>query len=633
MKVSDFLEKPFPSEDGYRLMEISQIFYWDIGDFKLQLVFHKVSDARSKLTSNKKALRIHENLGSDQTFKTNCSIAFQRLFVVGSIWWNKGSVQAVAPSSYLEYCSISDVFLESNSVIQTNTSIFQESFEFNDKRGDDVITRNASILMYELESTLYEHRTENNEHRFFKHQPKWQVETIDFVAFDPSEIHRYFFSSKNPELTDFNSRLLIPQFNSLNSPEDNWLFDPKQSKIKDGKHNVYLRNKKDLLDSDIIGNLAYQPLFRDKVRKMQNVLNLKKNEEKKSEQKDKGYYFFSSIEGLPIISFSRMKGYAFRVTRNDGKRGLYFVQLHAFSKTIDHSYTPIIPDKDGEVIPYPGGGGSGGNGGTPKGDPEEKLDIDYGGGSNPKDKPVETDALGLDELFNPVLDVVIEEPVKDKLDEDKKLPDGKGGNGGEGGETVSPPGLPEQEPGHTPVIRETVRARDYFDHFPNILREVALRLEKKKYSISLSFYSQNLLTEPIEEVIKCNKLSIDHGSNEDNWSLYLAVIKVALGSANRYYYLFEKTSATKVNSRTWLYAEDSYKVIWQDKLLDKIHDFLYEDFPTKADRVAPNNKFNHKQRETIIVNGVSKDVQIRQEDAIEHQIEKITSRILKTFES
>lgn len=614
-------------------MEVSQIFYWEIGDFRLQLVFHKVSDARSKLTSNKKALSIHENLGPDETFKTNCSIAFQRLFVVGSIWWNRGSIQAVAPSSYLEYCSISDVFLESNLVTQTNTSIFQESFGFDDKRGDNVITRNSGILMYEFDQTLNEHRPENNEFRFFKHQWKWKDEKIDFVAFDSSEVHRYFFSSKNRELTDFNSRLLIPQFNSINSPEDNRLFDPKQSKMKDGKHNVYLRSKEDLLDSDIIGNLAYQPLFRDKVRKMQNVLNLKQNEENKSEQKEKGYYLFSSIEGLPIISFSRMKGYAFRVTRSDGKRGLYFVQLHAFSKTIDHSYTPILPDKDGEIILYPQGGGTGGNGGTPKGEPQEKIDIEYGGGSNPKDKPVETDALGLDELFNPVIDVVIEDPVKDKLDEDKKLPDGKGGNGGEGGGTVSPPGLPEQDPGHTPVIRETVRARDYFDHFPNILREVAFRLEKKEYSTMLNFYSQDLLTVPVEEVIKCNKLPIIHGSNEENWSLYLAVIKVTLGSTDRYYYLFEKTSETKVNSRTWLYAEDSYKVIEQDELLKRIEDFLYQDFPTKADRIAPNNKFNHKQRETIIVNGVSKDVQIRQEDAIEHQIEKITSRILKTFES
>lgn len=600
-------------------MEISQIFYSKIGEFRLQLLFHKVRDARTKLVSNKEALRIHENLGSEETFKTNCDIAFQRLFVVGSIWWNKGPTQAIAPSSYLEYSSISDVFLESNSVTHTNTSIFKESFEFADKRGDAIITRNAGILMYEFDQKLNEHSPENNEFRFFKHQWEWEDEKIDFVAFDPSEIHRYFFSSKNPELTDFNSRLLIPQFNS-NNGESNLLFDPKQSKMKNGKHYVYLLHEKDHLDSDIIGNLAYQSAFKDKVRKMQNVLNLRQD---KTEEKKKGYYLFSSIEGLPITEFSRMKGYAFRVTRNDGKRGLYFVQLHSFSKTINHSYTPIIPQKDGSIITYPGGGGSGTNGGNPTGEPGEKLDVRYGGGSNPKDRTVNTDALGLDELFNPIKDVVIEELEKDKLDEDRSLPDGNKGGGGEGDGFVSPPGILDQEPGHTPIIREIIQARDYFDHFPNILREVVLRLEKGGYNAVLNFYTQDLLTGTIEHVIDCNKLDIIHEPNEQNWLMYLAVIKVSLNSADRYYYLFEKKSEMRVNSRTWLYAEDSYQIIWQDILLNKIHDFLYEDFSTEADRMAPNNRFNHKQREG--------NVQIRQEDAIENQIEKITSRILRTF--
>lgn len=623
MKISDFLEKPFPSEDGYRLYNVSQIFQPKTGAFRLQLKFHRIYNLKEKLKAPG-TLRKFEDTGILGTFKTNCDVAFERLFVVGSIWSNKGNPQVILPSAYMEYCSIPDEFLESNNYKIADTSIFNQSFGVPEEKHGIENIDHSGILMYELDTALYKHakNKNTNETPFYKHIPPWaDPEKIDFVAFNSYEIHRYFFSSATADLTNFNSRLLVVQFNSNTNPDASLTFDPVRSIVENGKYLVYLRRKDDLNDSHVIGNVAYYPAFRDKIRKMQNYLNTR------------GYYYFSAIDGLPIVEFSRMKGYAFRVSRNDGKRGLYFVQLHSCSKTIDHTYTPIVPKNDGEVTTYPDGGGSGGNGGRPAGDPEVQLDVDYGGGSNPKDKPVEIDALGLDELLNPIVDIRIEEPEIDKLDEDRRLPDGKGGAAGEEeGGFISPPGIVDQEPGYTPVIRETIRARDYFDHFPNILKAVRINLQKSGLQTILNFYAADLQTYQEEQVIDCNKLLLKDRPIGPKWSLYLGVFQIMdKGHLPRYYYLFEKTSVTKTNSRTWLYSAKDYAILEEESLLDKIRTFLYEDDPTDAGRTEPNNKFNHKQTHVVTVDGIEKDQPIPQKDAIDHQIEKITARILKTF--
>lgn len=628
MRVSDFLEKPFPTEDGYRLMNISQVFSPEKNVYKLQLIFHRVIDAQKKLDTPK-LLRTHERLGVTDTFKVICDVAFERLLTVGSIWWNHGDPQAVTSSKYLEHCSISDVFLESNMVSQTDSSVFNEDFGYPERRGKDSVVKHAGILMYELDKTLFEHVPENNEYRFYPHQPKWKVDTIDFVAFNSYEVHRYFFSSKTIALTNLNSRMLIPQFNNIHDPETNCLFDPVKSKEENGIHKVYLRNRQDLVDSDTLGNLAYYPAFRDKVRKMQNYLNVGDGKENGSR-----YYMFSAIDGLPINRFSRLKGYAFRVTRKDGKKGLYFVEIDYCSKSINHSYLAMEPIKEGTIITYPGGGGNSGGLGTGPGEPHEVLDIRYGGGSNPNDKPLSIDALGLEHLLQPHQDIRIEDPEKYTLDGDTVIPDGNEGADGEGTEgIVSPPGIRDKDDqGYTPVIRTTVEARDYFDCFPEILKEVELNLHKAGLNALLNFYTNALLTSKIEEIVICKNLKLSSRPTDHDWLLYVGVFQIKPERGDlRYYYLFEKTSTTKTVSRTWLYAQDRYMEIEQDKLLEKIHLYLYEDEPTAADRKEPNNKFNHKQSESVMVDGKPKDVPIQKQVAIDLQIEKITARIMKTF--
>ena len=174
--------------------------------------------------------------------------------------------------------------------------------------------------------------------------------------------------------------------------------------------------------------------------------------------------------------------------------------------------------------------------------------------------------------------------------------------------------------------------RPYFDCFPEILKQVELNLQKAGLNSLLNFYNNTLHTSIIEEIIICKNLKLSTRPTDHDWLLYVGVFLIKPERGNlRYYYLFEKTSTTKTVSRTWLYSEDKYIEIKQDELLEKTHLYLYEDEPTVADRKEPNNKFNHKQTESVMVNGKPKDAPIQKQVAIDLQIEKITARIMKTF--
>lgn len=622
MKIPSFLEKSFPTDDEYRLISVTQIFQAENGEnvvaYKLALTFHRLPDIKNKLERKKQLVKI-ENYGATFTFKTVCDIAYQRLLVVGSIWSNYGNPKVILPSSFLPNVAISDVFLESNRVKKTDTSEFTVNFGVTDKEK----IRHADILMYEFDKPLFRHKDVEGENCFYEHTPPWPApEEIHFVAINSFEIHRYFFSSTNASLTDFNSRLLIPNQFYLKNRDSNQFFNFYKSKYEDGKHKVCLLNKEDMVDSHIIGNLVYYPDFKRKVVQMQNVLNSHR------------YYLFSFIDGLPIIEFKRMKGYAFRVTRkSDGKKGIYFIQLTSINKTIDHSYCPYVPINDGMKVHFPAGNNLGNT--ENKGLPKDVVGYNYGGGSNRSDKPKEIELSWADELLNPKKDIKIEEIPKELTDDDRKIPienrDSLGSVQGEGGK-LNPPALTDGNPGFQPVYRTTIQARDYFDHFPDILNAVILNLELSGLNVLLNFYDEDLLTQPNKFIINSDNLNVIDKPNDQKWFLYLGVIEIRTNEKSRYYYLFEKTSKSKPNSRTWLYCAEKYNIIESDSIIERIQTFLYEDHPSDATQKEPNNKFNHKQSEVQFINGQYRDCPIPQNEAIKMQIKKITNRILKTFE-
>jgi len=620
LKIPSFLEKSFPTDDEYRLISVTQIFQAEKGEnvvaYKLALTFHRVPDINNKLERKKQLVKI-ENHGASFTFKTICDICFQRLLVVGSIWSNRGNPKVILPSTFLPNVSISDVFLESNNVKQTDTSEFTDNFGVTDKEK----IRHADILMYEFDKPLFRHKDVEGENCFYEHTPPWpSPEEIHFVAINSYEVHRYFFSSTNASLTDFNSRLLVPNQFYSKSRDSNQFFNFYKSKYDDGKHKVYLLNKEDIEDSHIIGNLAYYPDFRRKVVHMQNVLN------------DHRYYLFFFIAGLPISEFKRMKGHAYRVTRkSDGKKGIYFIQFTSITKTISHSYYPFVPINDGMNVHFPVGNNNGNN--KNSGMPREVIGYNYGGGSNRSDKPKEVELSWADELLNPKKDIKIEEITKELTDDDRKSPiAGRDGLGSGLGGKLNPPGLTDGDPGFQPVIRTSIQARDYFDHFPNILHGVQMNLQSKEFSVRLNYYNEDLITEHKEIVINCNNLKIVDRPNNQKWFLYLGVFEISSKRGKRYYYLFEKTSKSKPNSRTWLYCSNNYEIIEPELLIKNIYLFLYEDLPTDSKRKEPDNRFNHKQSEIQFINGQYRDCPIPQKEAINIQIKKVTDRILKTFE-
>jgi hypothetical protein len=478
---------------------------------------------------------------------------------------------------------------------------------FEDKEGN-LRKRYPKIHCYELKESLFHHKKKDEVIPLYSHVPPWNPVETKFIAFHSYEIYRYFFTSVC--LNDLNDRLLHKQI-----PKDNRLYDPTESKLKDGKYFIYLRNEFDLPDSVLLGNIAYYRSFKEQIRKIQNYLN------------KSSYFTFIGIDKLPVEKFNRMTTSALRVKRkSDGAEGLFILQIHSCPKYIDHSYTPVVPVSDNKNTDDDSG--TKGTSGTRSGGTEIELRVNNNGTTGMGANTVDTDMLGLDGLLAPNSDIELEETKFIPVDNTGgvviyQTPDDS---------EISPPGAYPDDPlRRRPEKRIFIDPTDYFDFFPEIVENICLTLEKNGLKVKFTYMNKSINFDLSPIKIQCKELKFfEETPLKLDWIMYLVQIEIdALGSGkNQFFYLFEKTAPESSAGRTWLYGSDKFKKFTEENLHDRIDKYLNETIKSTLKRKEPDNKFNHLQRKKTTSNEFEK---IKQDDALKNHVQKISDRILKVY--
>ncbi len=612
MKLTDIINYPFPDNEGYRLVDIQKITKKG-NVYKLLLSFQKVENARKRF--NEDDLTLREFLPGVSVLRES-NIAYARLFVIGSIWWNKEKPQVVLPEYLFRY-SFSSKIIDFSKLTSCNTSEFSEKHSMAAQYIKDGIlqTRHPKIICFELNETVFHHQKNEGAFPLLREMPDLpNPARTQFIAFHPYEIFRYFFTASN--ISDLNDRLCNRQFTSNLQNE---LYDIEKSKQDNGKHYIHLMKNYDLQDAHLLGNIAYYPLFRNTVRKIQNYLN------------SSGYFGFHTIDGLPVTSFESMDVTAVNVKRkSDGADGLLVLQIQSCKNYINHSYTPVIPVLDQENGGKPGTGtrGGGGTKGKPEGnEPKVNQDVTTTMGFD----TVDLELLGLAKLFAPNQDVILDETLYKRVNRDGSIslfPTGSGDD------TVYPPGSNPDGNGPRPKNKIEVERTNYFEFFPEIVRIVCDKIKEHHLAVDLSYISDDLLSYYESIIIDATKIkTITLLEGEPKWELYLAEIKVSGPDSNtRYYYLFEKYSETHTSSRTWLYSPSNFRSLGDKELIEAIKQYLFQQKNSSPQRLEPDNKFNHLQSEKVEVkDGIETYTSVKRDKALNKHIEKIANRILKVY--
>lgn len=589
LKLIDILNSKFPDNEGYRLTDVQRVFK-DGNIYKLLLTFKKIVDARKKYYSediNEKSLLKEFRTG--RTILKEGNIAYARLFVIGSIWWNKGTPSAVTPN-YLHKYSFDSKMLFKGNLIQCNTSDFTDEHSMGSEFVDmnNIVKVNfPRILCYDL------------------------IET-KFIAFHSYEVYRYFFTSYS--ITDLNSRMFNYAQFTENGSTENTIYNNEISDNKEDKHLVYLKNPYDLKDASIIGNIVHIYDFKRAIIKMQNYLN------------KSSIFQFSAIEKLPVSKFDLMTVSAKRVKRkSDGAEGLMILQIHECRGYLDYSYTPVIP----KIINSKDGKASGGKGRrkpnvSPSGfEPRVVNDHTTGMGAD----TVDLNILGLEDLFKPSNDVKLDEILYKIFDSEGKPFLRKTPNDN----LVSPPGNFGDESGKRPKEKIDVEPTNYFVFFTEIIEKISLTLNKNGLDTKVSYINEDLTNGNTESKINCNKLKIAIKEDPNpNWSLYLAHIHVVSQNSYNNFYLFEKYSTMRSAGRTWLYSFNNFQESEEEKLLSKIKEFLTENKNSRKDRFEPDLKFNHTQSKKDKLSE-KEYTEIEKDEAINNHVMKICNSILKVY--
>jgi hypothetical protein len=613
LKLIDILNAPFPTNKGYRLIDIQKITKKG-NIFKLLLTFQEVERARELY--NSKDVNVKRKLNKfsfGTTILKECNIAYARLFVIGSIWWNEGNPMAITPD-YLGQFSFDSSIIKNSNLIQCDTSYFSDEqsipIHFKDKEGKHLV-RYPKILCYELKESLYHHKKKEGVIPFYSHVPPWDPVETKFIAFHSYEIYRYFFTSSC--ITDLNDRLLNQQFKR--DSKENSLYDPIESRLKNDNYYIYLRNEYDLPDSVLLGNIAHNKSFKEQIRKIQNYLNISSN------------FSFVGIDKLPVEKFNRMTTSALRVKRkSDGTEGVFILRIHTCPNYIDHGYTPVVPFSDNKNTNYCSGtkGSSGTRSGGTEVEPRVNNNRTTGMGAN----TVDIDMLGLDGLLAPNLDIELEETEFVPVDNTGGLVIYQAPDENE----ISPPGAySDNLLGGRPKKRIYIDPTDYFDFFPEIVKNICLTLEKNGLKVKLTYLNESLIYDLSPIKIQCKKLKfLENTVLKLDWIMYLVQIEIdTLGSGvNQFFYLFEKTAPESSAGRTWLYSSDRFNKFKEENLHNRIEKYLTENTKSNPDRTEPDNKFNHLQSEKITNNGIEK---IKQADALKNHVQKISNRILKVY--
>lgn len=619
MKLTDIINYPFPDNEGYRITDIQKVERKN-DTYMLLLTFQKLENARTRYnSSNFKEKNTLRKFQSGRTILRVGNIAYARLFIIGSIWWNEGKPLAIPPD-YLSQYSFDYKFIGNNNLKLCDASYFinehSMGMEYNDKN-NQLVARYSKILCFELSTPLFHHKKKEGVFPLYGHTPPWPPIETNFIAFNSYEVYRYFFTSYG--ITDLNARMFFPQFNPK-SPTENLLFDPTESVEKDGKHFVHLLKPYDFQDTSILGNIAYYSSFKGIIRKIQNHLNKFSS------------FDFRYLEKLPVSNFKQMQVTAVRVKRkSDGAEGLYIVQIHYCKGYIDHKYTPVIPVNDSSAPKKPSP--SGGRGGKSKGpkegtEPKVNHDTTTGMGSD----TVNLNLLGLEHLLTPTPDIDLDDTLHKLVNPDGTfllLPSD------ENGRPIFPPGPYPDGKGPRPKNNINVERTNYFEFFPEIVELISAKIKEYRLDVNHSYLGDDYQYHSKSTIIDATKIKTLVFSEDDPlWELYLAEIKVSGPDFKvRYYYLFEKYSETHTSSRTWLYAQSDFRQFKEDDLTKSIKEFLFEQKNSSPKRTEPDNKLNHLQSKVVGTNnkGDNEYASVEKDVALNKHIQKIANRILKVY--
>lgn len=616
INLSDILGL-FPTENLYRLIEVSKIEK-NKNSYYLTLAFQiLIGEFKEPFDSNEL-----------NTFKANkiekkvINVAFARLFVIGSIWRNNKKKPLFLPN-YLKSYSIVDDFLSQSEVSSGDISLYIKKefipkvFVKSEQNEYITVPRYAAIINYNLSLPLLDTLIDANKPEVtrisFDGMPWEDLEEpkeYHFVSFYSYEVYRYFFTGNG--LTDLNERLLYMPI-LKDSLRDNEIYDVDNSvpQTEPISNPVYFKKHYDASSLTTIGNLIYQPKFKEQFSRTVNSLS------------SKAFVKFDEFKELPISKLSNIQFKAKRVKRiSDNKWGFLVMQIESCSGYTDLKYLPVIP------VPEYNNSSKNQNKRSGKPKKNEREDstnvepkVNQSGTSSMDSKPIEIEGFGLENLFNPKSDIENEPPLFEHFNKDGT----KYFNNKKNNEEVRPPGAnPDDKSGGRITIK--VDPTDHFSLFPQIMKGVVLYLQNNKHSVSLSYMDEGMVFENDECILSDRKIKTI--TKPKGWLIYVAKLEINKGDGKVNYFLFarRKEKNIKIQGRNWIYSSNS--IPKEEIIISAINHYLYH--PSIKNEISDKvlwermHQFNHLQSEKIILEDNSKTyTEVEIEKAIANHVGKL----------
>lgn len=602
-----------PDDRAWRLVDVKNIFRYKDGFYSTFAFFQKMSDTViQKYRNNDDSEGYVKRYYSSQIKAVKTSIEFVRCFPIGSIW-QKG--QSPIFPSYFGIYDLNGASIKGLDAVNGMTKDFIEGSFISSSFNKPI---ESDCIFFDLKKPLYVKELANGTSNLTKREGGSE---ISFICFHSYEVYRYFLTSRVGGT--LNHRILSsgPRKGKLG---ENLIYDPKKTETVNGENLVYLKEKQDLPNLYLIGNIAFDAKFKSATNHICSRVLAKSDRT------------FKDLE-FPIETFKKMRIYAKRVKKKrpenvskdyKDKWGLLVYQIESAEGFYNKRYKAIFQEELAEL-------GSEGNARVKIKNakkPNNEKDIDMDNPVNPEGDPTPIEDNGLFNIMNPELDVEIPPLKLEVVDKDGNIrlvevEDDKD----EEPTPVGPTGEPGDKKGSNVTIY--VDRIDYYKLFNQIAERLSKRLESVYGEAKISWLND---TSYFDSSIHENLWN--HTENLKKIKQIAKYSSVQIKVAGGYIYLFDKEfDCSPSEDRTWLMAFPEYREIAEIEIRPTCKKFLFDrDRTGKIINLTESNlpftkRFNHMHAKPKNLITDEKELARTNEEAIDGHVERIFAFLVKNI--
>lgn len=580
----------FTNKDEYwRLVRIRKIFFKRDGTAHLSLLFNKIhiSSYESVSESGERKIDIEKlkEFGPGESIEKICSIEFARVFLVGDIW--KGNVCVNRPD-YMGIYTIAENFITNSTIVSSDI------IDRNDL--PNVSKENAinDIVTYKL----------NNLQKITKEDI-----ILSFISFYRSEFYRYFFTGNGRGSINYD---VIKCINQSTNNLYHELPKKKLEEVNFEENRVYLKNKTDEINLELIGNMIYHPKFKQQLTLLQKRILIG----------DSNSFF--NLE-LPIEIFKSMKVCAKLVKKikaNPEEKDEWGLLVFQIKNCPGYSNRKYILLKD-KLENQPGKNSNHKKIKKKKQKRKSGAETNYDNdiSTNEYSDDVEFESSDFFNLMNKENDNEV-----DKVEYIRKVSKGKirirniiGNNNGNSSGTTSSDS-PNGDNNGTDITFEEIK---FFDVFPKIIKLVIDDSRITYHSKKHLFLNNEMNFKDLEEI--CQFSYEDYNQVIDYYFIEFLI-------GGKYFYLFEKDeNAVPGNDRTRFFHLENFNRLNETQIKLVIDNCFYHKTNEEYNNIPITDEhfFNHQ---IFRLTGESNEKEYMTTiEAVRHHANKITEKILTSF--